>query len=185
MTGESPTKGSGPRRSLLRLLHVVERVIEGSGAAIIFATLAFTFCALLVNVVLRYAFGSGLAWAYEIHAILFPWLVAGGIAVASVRGWHISVDALIGILPDAAKRAVALLVSVAILVIAVTVIRTSGPIIKASQFQRLSEIPVSQYWGYISLYYAFGAMAAQAIITLARQILAPDYDRDLPQQSFS
>lgn len=74
-------------------------MIEGSGAAIIFATLSFTFCALLVNVVLRYAFGSGLAWAYEIHAILFPWLVAGGIAVASVRGWHISVDALIGILP--------------------------------------------------------------------------------------
>ena len=59
------------------------------------------------------------------------------------------------------------------------------PSIVASQFQRLSEIPVSQYWGYISLYYAFGAMAAQAVITLLRQIFAPHYDRDLPQQSFS
>ena len=75
MTGESHSKGSGIGRSLLRPLRLVERVIAGSGAAIIFVTLSFTFCALLVNVVLRYAFGSGLAWAYEIHAILFPWLV--------------------------------------------------------------------------------------------------------------
>ena len=33
MTGESHSKGSGVGRSLLRPLRIVERVIEGSGAA--------------------------------------------------------------------------------------------------------------------------------------------------------
>lgn len=188
MTGDTRhTKGSGLGRSLMRPLRIVERTLEASGAAVIFVTLTFTFFALLVNVVLRYAFGSGLAWAYEIHAVLFPWLVAGGIGIASLRGWHISVDVLIGIMPDPLKRLVAILVSVAVLVIAVTVIQTSAPIIRASKFQRLSEIPVSQYWGYISLYYAFGVMAVAAVIEILRQLFAGPQDdsTDPAQQSYS
>ena len=61
MTGDTRhTKGSGRGRSLMRPLRILERTLEASGAAVIFVTLTFTFFALLVNVVLRYAFGSGL-----------------------------------------------------------------------------------------------------------------------------
>lgn len=187
MTFEGKTNGGGFGRSLLVPLGFVEKVIEWSGMLIIFGTLSFTFATLLVNVILRYAASTGIAWAYEINLLSFPWLVAGGIAVASVRGWHISVDALVSIFPAGLRRLFAILVSVAILVISVSVITTSGPIIRASKFQRLSEIPVSQYYGYISLYYAFGTMAIQAVIDVVRTLVAPatTAPADHAQQSFS
>ena len=187
MTSHGQNNGSGFGRSLLTPLGYVEKVVEWSGMLIIVSTLAFTFVTLLVNVFLRYVFSSGIAWAYEINLLSFPWLVAGGIAVASVRGWHISVDALVSIFPAGLRRLFVILVSLSIIVISVSVLMTSGPIIRASKFQRLSEIPVSQYYGYISLYYAFGTMTIMAVIELVRTIFAPDKDTpvDPAQQSFS
>ncbi|MDV4169353.1 TRAP transporter small permease [Rhodovulum sp. FJ3] len=178
-------KGGGVGRPLFSLFKLVDRVIEVSGQAIIVGTLAATFFALLVNVFLRYIMGDGLAWAYEIHSILFPWLVAGGIAVASVRAHHISVDVLVSVLPAPVRAAVAILVNALICAIAVTVVYTSQPIVNASKFQRLSEIPVSQYWGYISLYYAFTCMALNAAMNVVRLILSGQDAADNSPVSYS
>ena len=177
--------GGGFVRPLITVLNGIDRVIEASGAAIIFSTLLTTFLALLVNVFLRYAMGDGLAWAYEIHAILFPWLVAGGIAVASVRARHIAVDVLVGALPKPVRHVFAIVVAVLTCAIAVTVVYTSQPIVNASKFQRLSEIPVSQYWGYISLYYAFSCMALNAAGNVVRLIFVGQNQSDDTQVSYS
>lgn len=177
--------GGGFVRPLTTVLNAVDRVIEYSGSAIIFGTLLATFLALLTNVFLRYIMGDGLAWAYEIHAILFPWLVAGGIAIASVRARHIAVDVLVGALPKPARYGFAILVNVLTCTIAVTVVYTSQPIVNASKFQRLSEIPVSQYWGYISLYYAFACMAVNAALNVVRLIFVRQSQLDDSQVSYS
>jgi len=180
--------GGGLRRPLLSLIRFVDKVLTASGAAVIFVTLLVTFFALLINVILRYVFGDGLAWAYEIHAIFFPWLVAGGIVIASVRGRHIAVDVVVNLLPEGPRRIFAIAASLLVCAIAISVVYTSQPIVNASKFQRLSEIPVSQYWGYISLYYAFAAMAVQSALNALRLVFAYESvaDRDDPTQaSFS
>ncbi|WP_085837675.1 TRAP transporter small permease [Aquimixticola soesokkakensis] len=180
------SEGGGFGRLLLRVSGAVDRVLETSGALIIGVTLTAAFAALLANVVLRYVFGEGMAWAYEIHAILFPWLVAGGVVVASVKSRHISVTVLVDILPPSLRRALWVLVCVLICAIAIGVLRTSGPIINAAKFQRLSGIPVTQYWGYLSLYYTFGAMALNAGLAALRGAFAyEDPMVDPTQTSFS
>ena len=55
--------------------------IDFTGAVIVTTTLTAMFLGLFVNVVLRYALGDGITWAYEIPSILFPWMVAGGIVI--------------------------------------------------------------------------------------------------------
>lgn len=154
---EGRARPSGP-------LAPIVAILEASGGLIAGVCLVTMFVALLVNVVLRYLFGSGIPWAYEIHAILFPWLVAGGVVAASAQGRNIAITILPDMLSGAGKRAVLIAIDVAVLVISVSVLWSSQPVIFASRFQTLSTLGITQIWGYASLVYAFGLMAILALL---------------------
>ncbi|HNZ41250.1 MAG TPA: TRAP transporter small permease [Bacillota bacterium] len=62
----------------------------------------FTFS----NVVLRYIFGSSIAWAEEVSSFLIIWLTYGGSAYAFRMGAHIGIEALVDKLPPKAKHIV-------------------------------------------------------------------------------
>ncbi|MGO4916414.1 TRAP transporter small permease [Pseudogemmobacter sp. W21_MBD1_M6] len=164
--------GKGRQRLFLDAVAVAMSVFEWSGKIISVATLGIMFFALFANVVLRYAFGSGLAWAYEIHAVLLPWLVAGGIVIAATRSRNIAISLLPDMVQPGTRRVLFLAVQIAILVIAVSVLWSSQPILKASQFQKLSTLGIKQIWGYSSLVYAFGAMAVIAALETIRTVLS-------------
>jgi TRAP-type C4-dicarboxylate transport system permease small subunit len=151
-------------RVLGRVLQAGITALEWSGMIIAAATLTVMFLALFVNVVLRYAFGSGIPWAYEIHALLLPWMVAGGIVIAAARGRNIAVNLLPDMLGPRARRFLFIAVNIIVVIIAVSVVWSSQPILKASQFQRLSTLGIKQIWGYSSLIYAFGVMAMIALL---------------------
>lgn len=158
--------GKGRIRPFLAWVHGVSKLLDWSGRIIAALCLAFMFVALLVNVILRYAFGSGIAWAYEIHALLLPWLVAGGIIIAAAKGRNISISLLPDLLAPGSRRFLLLVVNVAILVIALSVLDSSQPILKASKFQTLSTLGIKQVWGYASLVYAFAGMAVIALVDI-------------------
>ncbi|WP_240611521.1 TRAP transporter small permease [Roseovarius nitratireducens] len=160
--------------------------MEWSGKIIAVATLSVMFVALFMNVVLRYAAGSGIPWAYEIHAVLLPWLVAAGIVIAAARGRNIAIDLLPAMMPPPARLVILLLVNVVIVIIAVSVMWSSQPILKASQFQRLSTLGIKQIWGYSSLIYAFGGMGMIAALNTMSLLFAgaPD-DNDPANTSLS
>lgn len=163
--------GKGRKRPFFDLVTVAIAIFEWSGKIISVATLGIMFFALFANVILRYAFGSGIAWAYEIHAVLLPWLVAGGIVIAATRSRNITITLMPDILPAASRSVLFVAVQVAIMVIAVSVLWSSQPILKASQFQTLSTLGIKQIWGYSSLVYAFGAMAVIAALEIIRTVL--------------
>ena len=77
--------GTGEQSPFLRHLAAIPTLLDWSGRIIAAVSLGFLFVTLITNVILRYAFGSGIAWAYEIHALLLPWLVGGGIVIAAAR----------------------------------------------------------------------------------------------------
>ncbi len=162
--------GAGRMRPVLRAARGLTGALDWSGRIVTAACLAAMFAALLVNVVLRYAFGSGIAWAYEIHALLLPWLVAGGLVVASARGANISVTLLPDLIGPGTRRVLAILVQVLVLWIVLAVLWSSQPIINASRFQTLSTLGIRQVWGYASLVYAFAAMAVIAALALLRSL---------------
>ncbi|WP_374634712.1 TRAP transporter small permease [Paracoccus sp. (in: a-proteobacteria)] len=161
----------GPARPLLRGFAGIKTALDWSGRIIAVACLAFMFVALLTSVILRYAFGSGIPWAYEIHAILLPWLVAGGIVIAAAQGRNIAITLLTDLVSPDMQRWIMVAVNIAVLVICVAVLWTSQPILKASQFQKLSTLGIKQVWGYASLIFAFGAMAVIALIDALQGIL--------------
>ena len=178
--------GKGRRRPFVRRIAGVSTVLDWSGRLVAVACLVFMFAALLVNVILRYAFGAGIAWAYEIHALLLPWLVAGGIVIAAARGRNIAITLLPDTLGGRGRLGLMLAVEVAILVISVSVLWSSQPILKASQFQTLSTLGIKQIWGYASLVYAFAGMAVIAAVDILRLLLGEDViDHDPGHASLS
>lgn len=62
-----------------------------------------------VNVVLRYLFNSSIIWGLEVVLILFAWLVLFGVSYGVKVTAHLGVDALTSVLPEGARKAVALL----------------------------------------------------------------------------
>ena len=61
------------------------------------------------NVVLRYAFDSGIAVSEELSRLLFVWLIFLGAILASVQRAHIGFDALVERLPLAGRKFLVLL----------------------------------------------------------------------------
>jgi TRAP-type C4-dicarboxylate transport system permease small subunit len=182
-----PADGRKGRHSpFLSLARRATIILDWSGRVIVFVCLVSMFLFLLANVVLRYVSGSGIAWAYEIHALLLPWLVAGGLVMASARGRNIAISLLADMLNGRALLALNLVIQGVILVIAVSVLWSSQPILKASQFQSFSTLGLKQIWGYSSLVYAFAAMALIAALEIARTLAGEDVvDRDPSHSSLS
>lgn len=83
-----------------RLIPRLERLVEWLMA------LALTIMFILVfgNVVLRYLFSSGIAWAEEISRLMFVWLIFLGAILALRRHAHLGVELVQAKLPRKMRR---------------------------------------------------------------------------------
>jgi C4-dicarboxylate transporter, DctQ subunit len=88
-----------------RLLKLADRLEE----AFMIVVLTFMTVLTFVQVVLRYAFGTGLVWSLEATTYAFAWLVLIGMSYGVRTEAHIAVDLLTQRLPPRAARGVALL----------------------------------------------------------------------------
>lgn len=175
--------GKGRDRPLLHAVVGLVILLDWSGRCVGVLCLAFMFAALLLNVVLRYAFGTGIAWAYEIHALLLPWLVGTGIVIAAARGRNIAVTLLPDLLGHRARLGLMIVVDVVVLAICISVLWSSQPILRAAQFQNLSTLGIKQIWGYASLVYAFAGMALIAIADILILLSGRSTGEDDPARS--
>jgi len=73
------------------LFKAVDSLIAWWCHAVLYVTLSVVFAILSVNVVLRYAAGSSLAWASELPELMFPWMIMSGVVIAAQHGSHIAV----------------------------------------------------------------------------------------------
>jgi TRAP-type transport system small permease protein len=164
----------------------VTRWLDLSARVIAVTALGVMFVLLLMNVVLRYIFTTGIPMAYEIHAVLLPWLVAGGLVAAAAQNRNIAVTLLPDLVGRITRRWVFIVVQVALMVIAISVILTGQPILRASSVQSLTTLGIKQIWGYASVPYSFTCIAVIAFCDLLRLILRDDLLEDvLVPQSLS
>lgn len=86
------------------LIPRVERLVEWLMA------LALSIMVVLVfgNVVLRYAFSSGIAWAEEISRLMFVWMIFLGAILALRHHGHLGVEMVQAKLPGWARRGCAI-----------------------------------------------------------------------------
>ncbi|EPX83447.1 TRAP transporter small permease [Salipiger mucosus] len=150
---------------------MLTRGLDISARVIAVAAMAIMFTLLLMNVVLRYIFTTGIPMAYEVHAVLLPWLVAGGLVVASAKNCNIAVTLLPDLVPTAMRRLILIMVQALMLLIAVSILWSGQPILRASTFQSLSTLGIKQVWGYASLPYSFACVSVIATCDLLRLIL--------------
>lgn len=85
---------------LQRAARGVARVLE----TVIVISLAIMALLVFGNVVLRYAFNSGIAISEELSRLLFVWLIFLGAILASAQHAHIGFDTLVKILPVAGRK---------------------------------------------------------------------------------
>jgi TRAP-type transport system small permease protein len=87
------------------LIPRLERLVEYLMALALFIMVVLVFG----NVVLRYGFGSGIAWAEEIARLMFVWLIFLGAILALRQHAHLGVEMLVARLPAAGRRWMAVL----------------------------------------------------------------------------
>jgi TRAP-type transport system small permease protein len=72
-------------------LDFVDHWIGMACRGVLYLTLSVVFTILTVNVGLRYAAGSSLAWASELPELMFPWMIMAGVVLAAQHSSHIAV----------------------------------------------------------------------------------------------
>ncbi len=79
--------------------------------------ISVTTILVIINIILRYIFNSGLVWSEEVATGCFVWSVfIGAVAVFKHRG-HVGVDLVVKRLPKAIRRGVTLLTDVILVVL--------------------------------------------------------------------
>lgn len=79
------------------------------GEALLALMLAAMLGMVLLNVIMRYGFGTGLSATEELSRTLFVWLVFSGAVIATYERAHLGVDTLVAHLPHGGRVACALL----------------------------------------------------------------------------
>lgn len=165
-------------------VFIVVQALKWSGRIICVAALGILFAALFLNVVLRYFFGSGLDWAYDIHSILFPWMIGAGAVLAAIHGRQIAIPLLIEAARQPLKKWLYVLACLLTAGISLSVAWSSLPILHASQYQRIMTLGgVSQFWGYLSIAYAFVGIGILSLldaltITLGQRGVPEHFSQD-------
>ena len=88
-----------------RKAGLLSRLVDGLLAAMLVTMLAMV----LLNVILRYGFGTGISASEELSRTLFVWITFIGAVVATREGTHLGVDSLVAHLPHAGRVACAVL----------------------------------------------------------------------------
>ena len=146
-------------------LGTVVRVIAVLTQVICVGSLATLFFALATNVFLRYAFKSGLGWAYDIHTVIFPWVIGSGAVLATIHGRHVAITLLRDNFSQEVGRIIYVTAQALVFIISIFVVWSSYPIVMAARFQKIYALGnISQIWGYLSITYAFVTIAILCVL---------------------
>ena len=91
------------------------RTLTALSEAMLATLLALMLGMVLINVVMRYGFGTGISATEELSRTLFVWLTFGGAVLAAWEGAHLGVDTLVERLPPRARLACTIISELAVL----------------------------------------------------------------------
>lgn len=101
---EAAPEGAASKSSPTGLALIVDRVLEAICVVLMLVAVGVA----ILQVVMRYVFNSGLPWPEELAAWVFAWAVFIGMAVATGRDAHISIDVVLQALPPRRRAALEL-----------------------------------------------------------------------------
>jgi len=146
------------------LLQAVDAGIAWACRVVLYITLTTVFLILSINVALRYAAGSSLAWASELPELMFPWMIMAGVILAAQHGSHIAVVILTQKL-GAARRWVLTGGSLVVAGLYAGLAITAWPVFEIAADERT---PIMQVPGSVSVGCLLLGFAMLAVVTVCR-----------------
>lgn len=134
--------------------------------------LTITTLVVILNVILRYFFNTGLFWVEEVATTAFVWSVFIGCAAAYKRGMHIGIDVVTRMLPDSLQPAIQLMVHALMIVINGYIFYLSIIFTRASAIKPTPVLDISSAWVSSAIMVGFALMTFHAIRFLFRDIAA-------------
>ncbi|HZK67468.1 MAG TPA: TRAP transporter small permease [Chloroflexota bacterium] len=125
----------------------------------------------IVNVFARYLFNAPLEWAEEFGRYTFIWLVFIGAVVATKQKKHIIIDAVLVMLPDAARRVMTVLADIFTMVVMLLLLYY-GWRLMAFTIQPTATLKIPQYWIYFSVPFSAALIILHSIGDLWRNLSA-------------
>lgn len=149
----------------------LDRLLDRGFAAVeaLLALLMLAMVAMVLgNVILRYAFGTGIVVSEELSRLGLVWITFLGAVVAWHRGRHLGVDTVVSVLPPVGRWLCALVSEAAALLCCVLVVIGTAQQheISATTTSLVAGIPL--IWMYGMGYVAGGGIAALALLRLVR-----------------
>jgi TRAP-type C4-dicarboxylate transport system permease small subunit len=148
---------------LERLCLPVRRIV----AALVLAFFAYMLLAVLVQVLGRYLVFP-IAWAAETATLAQIWMVLLAAGLAMRDRLHVSVDALVRLLPQALQRFCALLVAVAGLWFLSLALRGSLDLLLAAWIQQTPVLGLPMWLVYLSLPLGLVYFALELLMTFVQ-----------------
>ena len=125
--------------ALPRHLSAAERALLVANRWTLIALMGSMACLVFVNVVSRYIFNHSIIWVEELTQFQMIWITFLGAGLALREGRHVAVDIVEEYLPEAIRRALRMLIGVAILVLLVAMTILG---VQISMFTWTQETPV-------------------------------------------
>lgn len=112
--------------------------------------LAFTAVVVFAQVAFRYVLKSPIVWAEELSTVLFAWITFLGSAIATRKLSHLSIDALVTLLPAKIRCVLQVVVDVLVTILLLLFVKSGlEPTIEGRGIAT-STLGISQSWVYLA-----------------------------------
>lgn len=162
----------------MKLLKWLDRNFEPFFMSLTF----FMTCGLIfLQVVLRFLFHSGFAWGEEISRFLFVWSVFLSVPYITKNNKHVSVAALRDIMPDKAKKIIAILVDASVVFFAIVLLKSSITNVQYTFLynDRATAIDISMNWLFMAPVVGYALMLLRSVQTLIWKVVRFNSSFDL------
>ncbi|MEZ8991204.1 TRAP transporter small permease [Vibrio breoganii] len=124
-----------------RLINWLDQLVNLVAIASMFTMVILVF----MNVVLRYAFDSGLPWSEEVSRIAFVWVVFLGIIIANRDNSHLRVDIIVSRLSKIGQKITGAIAGIVTVLVLISVLIGGSKLIALTHAQGLpaTGIPTS------------------------------------------
>ncbi len=125
--------------------------------------LVATVLIVILNVILRYVFNTGLYWVEEAATTCFIWSVFIGVSAAYKHQMHIGIDMVTKLLPKYFHVYVSLFINILMILINGYIFYLSIVFIRASYIKPTAVLGISSAWVSASILVGFGLVTFHAI----------------------
>ena len=134
-------------------------------------------CLVIMNVILRYVFNSGLSWSEEASRFLFIWVTFLGAILANdagLHGEHMRMDFIVEKIHGVPRKIVELIAFLIVLVMLGTLFVGGVNVVKGTWPMLTSALEIPKGAVYLCAPIGFGYMFIQTLVKMVRVLKATD-----------